>query len=59
MYNLALCYINREKTEKNLGKAFHWYQKAAEGGIVESMHNLALCYINGEGTEKDLRKVFH
>ena len=29
-YNLALLYENGEETEKNLEKAFYWYQKAAE-----------------------------
>ncbi|GBB94417.1 hypothetical protein RclHR1_02350016 [Rhizophagus clarus] len=43
---------------KDLEKAFHWYQKAAEGGDVEAMHSIAVCYNNGEGTEKDLAKAF-
>ncbi len=28
-YNLALLYQNGEGTEKNLEKAFYWFQKAA------------------------------
>jgi len=29
MNNLAICYKNREGTEKNLEKTFNWYQKVA------------------------------
>ncbi|CAB5384552.1 unnamed protein product [Rhizophagus irregularis] len=50
---------NGEGTEKDLGMAFHWFQKAAEKGHEESMHKLALCYNNGEGTEKNLEKAFY
>ncbi|PKC53983.1 hypothetical protein RhiirA1_478196, partial [Rhizophagus irregularis] len=32
MFNLANRYYNGKGTEKNLEKAFHWYQKAAENG---------------------------
>jgi TPR repeat protein len=48
-----------EGMEKDLGKAFYWYQKAAEGGNVKAMYGLALHYYNGEGMEKDLGKAFH
>jgi hypothetical protein len=59
MFNLAVFYKNGNGTEKNLEKAFYWYQKAAEIGGKEAMYNLALCYENGEGTEKNLEKAFH
>jgi TPR repeat protein len=58
MNNLALCYKNGEGIEKNLEKAFDWYQKAAENDIKEAIFNLALLYENGEGTKKNLEKAF-
>ncbi|CAB4441454.1 unnamed protein product [Rhizophagus irregularis] len=45
--------------EKNLEKAFYWYQKAAENGFTNAMYYLAICYDNGEGTEKNLEKAFY
>src|SRR5437773_4818974 len=57
MNNLAACYYNGEGTEKNLEKAFYWYQKAAENGNNDAMNNLAYSYYNGEGTETNLEKA--
>ena len=59
MNNLAICYYNGEGTEKNLERAFYWYQKAAENGYINAMYNLATCYYNGEGTEKNLERAFY
>ncbi|CAB5179834.1 unnamed protein product [Rhizophagus irregularis] len=53
MNNLAICYENGEGTEKNLEKAFHLYQKAAENGDKEAQFNLGVCYEEGIGIEKD------
>src|SRR5436190_248752 len=58
-FNLANSYYNGEGTEKNLEKAFYWYQKAAENGNNNAMYNLARCYKNREGTEKNLEKALH
>ncbi|CAB4417936.1 unnamed protein product [Rhizophagus irregularis] len=57
MFNLANRYRDGEGTEKDLEKAFHWYQKAAENGHTNAMFNLAICHKNGEGTEKNLEKA--
>ena len=59
MNSLVLYFKYGEETEKNLEKAFYWYQKAAENGQINAMFNLALCFKNGEGTEKNLEKAFY
>ncbi|CAB4419710.1 unnamed protein product [Rhizophagus irregularis] len=59
MNNLAICYYNGEGVEKNLEKAFYWYQKAAENGNKNAMLSLINNYINGEGTEKNVEKAFY
>ncbi|PKK62772.1 HCP-like protein [Rhizophagus irregularis] len=59
MFNLANRYYNGKETEKNLEKAFHWYQKSAENGHINAMNYLAICYHNGEGIEKDLEKAIY
>ncbi|CAB5186055.1 unnamed protein product [Rhizophagus irregularis] len=52
-------YFIGEGTEKNLEKAFYWYQAAAENGVEEAMLSLANRYYNGKGTEKNLEKAFY
>src|SRR5437763_561994 len=58
-YNLAALYNNGEGTEKNLEKAFYWFQRAAENGNTDAMNSLATFYENGKGTEKNLEKAFY
>ncbi|RIA81548.1 hypothetical protein C1645_716941 [Glomus cerebriforme] len=61
MNELACCYYNGKGTEKNLEKAFYWYQKASENenGNEIAMIGLAICYESGFGTEKNLEKAFY
>uniref|UniRef100_U9SND5 HCP-like protein n=1 Tax=Rhizophagus irregularis (strain DAOM 181602 / DAOM 197198 / MUCL 43194) TaxID=747089 RepID=U9SND5_RHIID len=47
MFILARHYMNGEGTEKNLEKAFYWYQKAAENSNEKAMFYLAECYVTG------------
>src|SRR4051794_28430759 len=45
-------------TEKNVVKAFEYYEKATNKGHVDSMHNLGDCYQFGIGIEKNASKAF-
>ena len=58
-FHLELLYHYGVKTEKNLEKAFYWYEKAAENDDNNAMYNLAICYENGIGTELNLEKAFY
>jgi hypothetical protein len=51
--------MSSNNIERDLEKAFHWFQKAAEGGSVEAMCNLAIRYYGEKGTERDLEKTFY
>src|SRR3990170_2587345 len=35
---IAILYENGEGTEKNLEKAFYWYQKSAENGYIDAQN---------------------
>ncbi|EXX50138.1 Skt5p [Rhizophagus irregularis DAOM 197198w] len=59
MNSLAIYYYNGQETEKNLEKAFYWFQKAAENDNEATMFFLANCYKIGEGIEKNLEKAFY
>src|SRR3954452_22862002 len=59
MNRLSFYYKDGIATEKDLEKALYWFQKAAEGGLVDAMYDLALCYEDEEGIEKDLEKAFY
>jgi len=45
--------------EKDLGKAFHWYEKSADQGNAYASYSLARMYHNGEFIEKDMDKAQH
>ena len=52
-------YEKGERIEKNLEKAFYWYEKAAESGFEEAQFTLAHLYENGKGIEKNLGRAFY
>ena len=58
-FNIALLYQNGEKIEKNLEKAFYWYQKVAEGGYSTGQYNLGCLYYNSKDIEENLEKAFY
>src|SRR2546430_2679191 len=51
--------VGVQTTEKNLEKAFYWYQKAAENGYNDAQCNIAYLHYIGEETEKNLEKAFY
>lgn len=57
-HNLGLMYLNGHGTDKDLTKAFVWFDKAAKRGLPESKHNLGLMYANGYGVKKDTAKAY-
>jgi len=56
--NLAYMYRTGRGTEKDYGKAFYWYEKAAHRGWIPSAREeLGNMYENGLGTRKDYAKA--
>ena len=51
--NVAILYDRGQGVEKDSGKAFHWYRKAAEQGHSHAQYNPGRMYDNGEGVERD------
>jgi TPR repeat protein len=51
-------YYFGEGTEKNMKKAFEYYEKAANQGHAIAEFNLGVMYEHGEGTAKDMKKAF-
>src|SRR6266487_5940600 len=47
-----------EDREKDLNKAFYWYEKAANNGNLSGLYYLGKCYRRGKGVEKDEKKAF-
>jgi len=45
-------------TEKDLEKAFYWFQKSAENGNEIAQYNLGECYELGNGVNKNEVKAF-
>ncbi|GBC07115.1 hypothetical protein RclHR1_07260006 [Rhizophagus clarus] len=66
MNGLASCYYSGKGTKRDLERAFHWYQKAAEGGNkaadggnINAINSLAGYYYSRKGMEKDLKRTFY
>ena len=58
-FKLAYLYHNGKGIEKNLEKAFYWYQKAAENSYNAAQYILSTLYKDGKGTEMNLEKSFY
>src|SRR6266542_6608996 len=57
--NLAVMYYQGGGIERDLEKAFYWFQQAAEHGCNVTQNNLAIMYYEGEGIERNLEKAFY
>lgn len=55
---IGLCYINGDGVEKDLKKAFLWFEKSANQGNADAMKNLADCYDKGNGVGCDIIKAY-
>ena len=51
---LGLLYSAGQGVEKDAGKGFEWWMKAAEKGDAQSQKNIGLVLYMGEGHEKDV-----
>ena len=52
--DVGLAYYNGTGVPKDYGKAFEWWQKAAEQGHKVAQSNMGNCYNRGWGIEKNL-----
>ncbi|CAI2182964.1 17091_t:CDS:2 [Funneliformis geosporum] len=52
-YKIGNFYYNGIGIEKNLEKAFYWYQKSAKKGHYKAQYKLAFIYENGSRIDKD------
>jgi len=52
-FRLGWKYKTGQGAERDLEKAFHWFEKAAKQGHPEAQFETARCYYFGEGTEED------
>lgn len=56
-FNLGTMYSAGKGVEKDLSKAFYWYERAAKLGHTKSQYGVAWMYHNGVGVEKDISKA--
>lgn len=57
--NESMLSSKEEVNDKNIKKAFEWYQKGAEHGDSVSMKILSTMYQSGYGTEVDAKKALY
>jgi TPR repeat protein len=58
MYNLALCYKNGKRVEKNYQFAFQLLLSASNDGDLDSMYQCFLYLSRGIGVQRDMIKSF-
>lgn len=56
---LGEMYYEGKGTEKNFKKAFYWFKKSAENGVVGANARVAYMYYDGEGTLKSYKDAFY
>jgi TPR repeat protein len=56
-YRLGWKYKTGQGAERDLEKAFHWFEKAAKQGHPEAQFETGRCYEFGEGVPEDLRQA--
>ncbi len=56
-YKLGTRYLKGDGVEKDVARAFLWYQRAAEQGYVDAERYLAVCHASGLGCEKNEAKA--
>jgi TPR repeat protein len=57
MRNCGLLYENGQGVQRDLGKAFGWYDMAAGGGDIVAMRSLGNFYSYGQAVPRDYRKA--
>jgi TPR repeat protein len=56
-YLLAQRYTSGAGLQKNLFRAFDWYQKAAEQGYAPAQGAMGVCFMSGAGVSVDLERA--
>ena len=55
--NIAHLFHHGLGVEKDLDRAFYWYERAADAGLASAQANIGILYLTGEGTDKDAEKA--
>ncbi len=57
-YAIGHMYEVGRGTNRDLGKAFIWYSKAAQQGDVKAYYKLGMAYLEGKGVKRDYQKAY-